>query len=118
VDQGAFFTGKQAKSNRESLISVVGEEVAAVRWRNYRIYPKQFTAAPGNPAIYGLSGARQEENGFPAIFNIEADPREEVNTLYNSGWVIGPYLKVIGEYTKTLEKYPNPKAVNMTQFGK
>jgi hypothetical protein len=41
-----------------------------------------------------------------------------VNTLYNSAWVIGPYLKVIGEYMKTLEKYPNPKAVNMTQFSR
>ena len=68
--------------------------------------------------MYGLTGARQEGNGFPAIFNIEADPREEVNTLYNSAWVIGPYLKVIGEYMKTLEKYPNPKAVNMTQFNR
>lgn len=38
--------------------------------------------------------------------------------LYNSAWVIGPYLKVIGEYMKTLEKYSNPKAVNMTQFSR
>lgn len=29
-----------------------------------------------------------------------------------------PYLKLIGDYQKTLEKYPNPKAVNMTQFGR
>jgi hypothetical protein len=32
--------------------------------------------------------------------------------------VIGPYLKVIGDYVKTLEKYPNPKPVNLTEFGK
>jgi len=31
VDQGAFFTGKQPKSNRESLITFIGEEVGAVR---------------------------------------------------------------------------------------
>jgi hypothetical protein len=31
--------------------------------------------------------------------------------------VIGDYLKLIGEYQKSLEKYPNPKAVNLTQFG-
>jgi arylsulfatase A-like enzyme len=81
VDQGAFFTGKQPKSNRESLLSFIGTEVAAVRWRNYRIYPKQFTAAPGNPAMWGLNGIRQEGNGFPAVFNIEADPREENNVF-------------------------------------
>lgn len=118
ADQGAFFTGKQPKSNRESLLSFIGTEVAAVRWRNYRIYPKQFTPSSGNPAMYGLLGIRQEGNGFPALFNIEADPREENNIFGTSAWVIGPYLKVIGEYMKTLEKYPNPKPVNLTEFGK
>jgi hypothetical protein len=32
--------------------------------------------------------------------------------------MIGQYLKIIGEYQKTLEKYPNPKAVKLTEFGK
>jgi len=118
IDQSAFLTGKQPKSKRESLITIIGEEVAAVRWREFRIYPKQFVASPGNPAMYGLAGIRLEGNGFPAIFNIEADPREEVNVLGTSAWVIGPYLKVVGEYLKSLEKYPNPRAVNMTQFGR
>ncbi len=118
VDQSAFFTGKQEQSNRESLISFIGEEIVAVRWRNYRIYPKSFVASGGNPAMYGVHGNRMEQNGYPAIFNIEADPREEVNIFATSGWVIGQYLRVIGEYQKSLAKYPNPKAVNMTEFGK
>jgi arylsulfatase A-like enzyme len=118
VDQGAFITGKQEKSNRESLISFIGDEIAAVRWRAYRLYPKEFISTTGNPPMYGLTGRRAEGNGFPAIFNIEADPREEVNVLGTNVWVIGPYLKVIGEYQKTLEKYPNPKPVRLTEFGK
>jgi hypothetical protein len=68
--------------------------------------------------MYGLVGSRQEGNAFPAIFNIEEDPREEVNILADHAWVIGLYLKLVGEYQKTLAKYPNPKAVDMTQFGK
>jgi arylsulfatase len=96
VDQGAFLTGKQEKSNRESLLTFIGEEVAAVRWRQYRIYPKQFVPSIGNPAMGGLAGTRVEMNGFPAIFNIEADPREEVNILGTTGWVIAQYLKLIG----------------------
>ncbi len=118
VDQSAFLTGRQPKSNRESLISFIGEEVAAVRWRQYRVYPKQFVSSAGNPPMYGLAGQRQEGNSFPAIFNVEADPREEVNVVGTSAWVIGPYLRVVGEYQKSLQKYPNPKAVNMTQFGR
>jgi arylsulfatase len=41
-----------------------------------------------------------------------------VNILGISALVIGPYLKVIGEYQKTFEKYPNPKAINLTEFGR
>jgi arylsulfatase len=118
VDQGAFFTGQQAKSNRESLISFIGEEIAAVRWRAFRIYPKQFMPSTGNPSMYGLAGHRLEGNGFPAVFNIESDPREEVNILGTFAWVIGPYLKVVNDYRKTLEKFPNPRAVNMTEFSR
>jgi hypothetical protein len=62
-------------------------------------------------------GRRAEGNGFPAIFNIEADPREELNIVGTSAWVIGSYLKAIGDYKKTLEKYPNPKAVSLTDFS-
>ena len=117
VDQSAFITGKQATSNRNSLITFVGDEIAAVRWRQFRIYPKQFVPSPGSPAMNGLAGSRLEGNGFPAIFNIEADPREEVNVVGTSAWVVAPYLQTIGAYLKSLEQYPNPKAVNMTKFG-
>ena len=118
VDQSAFCTGEQEKSNRESLITFIGEEVAAVRWRQYRLYPKEFVSTTGNPAMYGLTGRRAEGNGFPAIFNIEADPREEVNILGTSTWVLGPYLRVITEYQESLEMYPNPEAVSLTKFGR
>jgi arylsulfatase len=118
VDQSVFFMGKQVKSNRESLLTFIGEEVVAVRWRQYRLYPKQFVSSAGNPAMSGLAGYRMEGAGYPAIFNIEADPREEVNIVATSAWVIAPYLRVIGEYQKSLEMYPNPKAVNLTDFGR
>jgi arylsulfatase len=116
VDQSAFFIGKQPKSSRESLISFIGDEIAAVRWRQYRLYPKEFITTTGNPVMSGLPGRRAEGNGFPAIFNIEADPREEVNILGTSAWVVAPYLRVIGEYKKSLVQYPNPAPVRLTQF--
>ena len=47
-----------------------------------------------------------------------ADPREEVNVLGTSTWVLGPYLKLIGAYRKSREQYPNPQAVNLTEFGR
>ncbi len=118
VDQSAFFTGTQAKSNRESLLTFIGDEIVAVRWRQYRLYPKQFVSSAGNPAVAGIGGYRAEGAGYPTIFNVEQDPREEVNVNATTGWVIPQYMRVIGEYQKSLEKYPNPKAVNLTQFGR
>jgi hypothetical protein len=118
VDQSGFFTGKQAKSNRESLISCIGEEIVAVRWRQFRVYPKEFVSSAGNPSMGGAAGYRAELNGYPSVFNIELDPREEINATSWSAWVMGPVMKVIGEYQKSLEKYPNPKAVVLTHFDK
>lgn len=118
VDQGAFFMGKQPKSNRESLITCIGEEIVAVRWKQYRLYPKQFIPSAGNPSMSGLSGNRLDGEGYPSIFNIEADPREENNIVAWTAWVVGPYVKLISEYGKSLQKYPNPKAVSLTEFGK
>ncbi len=83
-----------------------------------RTVKKAFVGSAGNPSMYGIAGSRLEMNGYPAIYNIEADPREEVNVAAVSGWVIGQYMRLIGEYQKTLEKYPNPKAVSLTQFGR
>ena len=118
VNQLDFFTGKQDKSNRESLITCIGNEIVAVRWHYYRLYPKQFEPSAGNPAMAGLAGYRMEGEGYPAIFNIEADPREENNIVAWTAWVVGPYIKVIGEYRKSLAKYPNPPAVSLVDFGK
>ena len=50
VDQGAFLIGKQAKSNRESLITFIGEEIAAVRWRQLPPLPEGIRDDHRQPA--------------------------------------------------------------------
>ena len=85
--------------------------------RMYLVYPKEFISATSNPPMMRLAGRRAEGNGFPAIFNIGADPREEENIFGTSAWVIGPYLKAICEYKKTLENHPNPRAISLTDFS-
>jgi arylsulfatase A-like enzyme len=116
VDQSDFFLGKQAKSNRESVITFIGDEIAAVRWRQWRIYPKQFVASAGSPSMSGAAGYRMEGLGLPAIYNVELDPREEINTTAWSGWVLNTYSEIIGAYLKSLDKYPNPPAISLTTF--
>ncbi len=118
VDQSDFFLGRQDHSNREHLITFIENEVAAVRWRQFRIYPKDFVLSGGNPAKPGLAGHRAEMTSMPSIYNIENDPREQDNLIASKAWVFRPYMQAIGQYYKSLEKYPNPQGVSLTKFGK
>ena len=55
-------------------------------------------------------------NGYPKIFNIESDPREQYNIGAVYEWVIGPSLKVVEEYKASVRRHPNPAAANITRF--
>ena len=55
-------------------------------------------------------------NGYPKVFNIESDPREEYNIGAMYEWVIGPILKAVEEYKKSLENHLNPPPANITRF--
>jgi arylsulfatase len=55
-------------------------------------------------------------NGYPKVFNIESDPHEEHNIGEMYERVLGPLLKIVGEYKTSLAKYPNPPPANMTRF--
>ena len=116
VDQTAFLLGKQAQSNREHLLTFIGDRLVAVRYRQWRMYPVTFSSTDGNASTGGYVGRMGETAGIPEIYNIESDPREEHNIGPANGWVIVPYLQLIGEYRKSLEKFPNPPAANLTNF--
>ncbi len=116
IDQSDFFLGKQKNSNRQSLLTFLGTELVAVRWRHFRMYPKQFIKTEGIPPMTGIFGARTETNGFPIIINLYADHKEEFNIAADHAFVIGPYLQAIGAYKKSLVKDPNPPAFSLTKF--
>ena len=116
-DQGDWLLGKQEKSNREHLITFVGDRVAAVRWRNFRIYPMEFHYSDTNPRMAGYLGTTRETAGFPRIYNIYSDPKEMTDiAVSGTAWVMGMYAKLIGQYKATLKDHPNPPAPNMTRF--
>jgi arylsulfatase len=116
IDQSQFFFDTQQDSNREGLLTFIGEEIVGVRWRQYRFYPKSFVSSQGNPSMPGAGGNRLETNGYPEIFNIELDPREERNLVSFSGWTVPGYMKVVTEYLRSLEPYPNPPGFTLTDF--
>jgi arylsulfatase len=117
VDQSAFLLGKQEQSNREHLLTFLGDRLAAVRWKQFRIYPLEVVGSNTNPTLTGYMASIRETAGFPQIYNIEADPKERVNIAHTgSGWVMGPYLKLVGQYKASLKEHPNPPAGNVTKY--
>jgi arylsulfatase len=115
VDQSDFLLGKQKKSNRDHLLSFIADRLAAVRWKQFRIYPLQVVEASNS--LGGYLGAIRENWGFPQVYNIEADPKERVDIIIEGhSWVMGPYLKLVGEYKASLKDHPNPPAGNLTKY--
>ena len=114
VDQRAFFLGQQERSNREHLLTHVNNEVAAVRWRHFRIYPKAYRGSFNNPSQEGLLGVQIEKNGGPDVFNIEMDPREEYSISGDNAWVVAQWLRLVAEYNQSLKEYPIPPGVTLT----
>ena len=115
-NQLPFFIGETESSAREDYIAFIDGEISAVRWRHWRIYPKQIIASSGNPSAHGVYATRAEGTGYPAIFNITRDPREEMNVVGTEAWVLGAYMKIVGAYQESIKEYPNPDGFSLTKF--
>jgi len=99
VDQSGFLLGKQKKSNRESVVVYVGNEIYGVKWRNWKMMSKEIER-----------GAGQAVKVFPipAFYNLHLDPREEHPTLNAppNFWVRYPASQVLVEHAKSLRAEP------------
>jgi arylsulfatase len=120
VDQSDLLLGRSESGRREHLLTFVGPELVAARWKQFRAY--FVDVAPGRSGeggatlLGGVGNSAAPMNGYPKVFNIESDLREEhdIGAMYE--WVIGPVLKAVEEYKASLAKSPNPPAANMTRF--
>jgi arylsulfatase len=70
----------------------------------------------GSHLLPGTSSSAAPMNGYPKVFNIESDPREEHNIGALYEWVTAPTQMVVEEYKASLQRYPNPPAANITRF--
>jgi arylsulfatase len=117
VDQSAVLLGNSTKGERESLLSFIGADLVAARWKQWRIYFTDVHPTGNGPQRQpGIFSASAPTAGYPKVYNIEMDPHEDLVVGGLFGWVSGPALKVVEEYLATVKKYPNPPAPNITQF--
>jgi arylsulfatase A-like enzyme len=116
VDQSAVLFGKSEMGARESLLTFIGPDLVAVRWKQWRIYLKDMHQTGTGSQMLGGMYVANGAMWFPKIYNIEMDPHEDLNVGGNFLWAAEPAFKVIKEYEESVKKYPNPPAPNMTNF--
>jgi arylsulfatase A-like enzyme len=116
VDQSAVLFGKSELGARESLISFIGPDLVAVRWKQWRFYFKDMHLTGTGQQMLGGMYVSAAPMWFPKVYNIEMDPHEDLNLGGITVFMAGPAYKLIKEYEESVKKYPNPPAPNMTNF--
>jgi arylsulfatase len=96
VDQSAFFSGKTGKSAREGILIFCADRLQAVKWRNYKVHFYQQDTMV-SPAV---------KLGIPLLFNLYTNPREDEAKPSTESWIIGPVLKMVGEFEASTRKFP------------
>jgi hypothetical protein len=103
INQLDFLLGMKEKSNREYVVTYVGDKVFAVKWRNMKVH---FAAAEGTHSIV-------QTYTFPQVFDIKEDVKESFELWGNEGyahaWVMGPVTKILAELNGSMVEYSNIK---------
>ena len=103
IDQSDFMTGKQERSNREYVVTYVGDTVYAVKWRSMKVH---FAATEGTHSVV-------QTYTFPQLFDIKEDVKESYELWGNDGyahaWVMAPVSRILAGLASSMQQYPNIK---------
>jgi len=101
IDQSDFVLGRQEKSNREYVVTYVGDKVFAVKWRNMKVH---FATAESTHSVV-------QTYTFPQVFDIRDDPKESFELWGNEGyahaWVMAPVSKILAATGASMQRFPN-----------
>jgi arylsulfatase len=117
VDQTDVLFGKSKTGNRDSLLTFIGADLVAARWKQWRVYFTDVHPTGIGPQRQpGMFSASAPMAGYPKVYNIEMDPHEDLQVGALFGWTAGPAPEVVEKYLESVKKYPNPPVPNITQF--
>ena len=103
VNQANFVLGKQEQSNREYIVTYVGNDVFSVKWRTLKVH---FFTAEGtfSPVVV---------HTFPQVYDIRNDPGETRELWQAEGyshlWVMKPVMEILTDLASSQQQYPNIK---------
>ena len=79
VDQTDVLLGNSTMGHRESLLSFIGADLVAARWKQWRIYFTDVHPTGNGPQREpGIFSASASLAGYPKVYNIEMDPHEDL----------------------------------------
>lgn len=118
VDQTAVLFGKSEMGARDSLLTFIGPDLVAARWKQWRIYFKYMQHTGTGREMLGDLYVSSSMLYYPQVFDIEMDPHEDLNVGGINLWPLEFAFKTVKEYLESLKKYPNPPPVNFTNFNR
>lgn len=100
INQLPFLEGKQSHSNRESAIFMEAQgTIMAVKWHDWKLWYHFKTEVP-----------ESDPDNLVRLFDLRADPREEIDVKDNYPWVIGIMDKIAKDYEASLLAFPRVPA--------
>jgi len=96
LDQTPLLLGETEKSAREAVLIFSGRTLLAVKWRRFKIFLTGDDPAPRNRAWRRLWA--------PLVYNVEQDPREEVDIAISNLWIFEPMMKQIYPFLFSVDK--------------
>jgi arylsulfatase A-like enzyme len=95
VNQLPFLEGKQQKSNRDTVLFYTGNQVRAVKWKDWKFH-YAFQPEPG-------------ANVAPLmrLFNLRSDPKEESDIKDSNPWAISVMDRIVADFAASIQRYPN-----------
>ena len=96
INMSNFLLGQTEKSGRDGFVVYMGNDIFAVKWRDWKLHFKEQT---------GWNGALREYT-MPRVYNLLNDPQERDNILFPHTWVTKAGLPQLEEHVVSLKEYP------------
>ncbi len=98
-DQSDVLLGRTDKGPREHLLCFIKDELAAIKWRQFKIHYVEFRPEAGRRTRIELNN--------PQLFNVEQDPKEEWDIMEPNTWIAEVLNGIVREYHASASRCPH-----------
>jgi arylsulfatase len=98
VDQSALFLGASEESAREAILIFLEYRLLAIKWRQFKVFLTGDSPDPRGRPLQTLFA--------PHVFNVEQDPREEVDVFTRQYlWVLQPTMAHLTRFLMSVKRF-------------